>query len=381
VKSIVIIGTGLAGYNLAKEFRKLNTEIPLHLITSDDGRFYYKPMLSSALTNGKTPGTLVTASAEQMSEQLNATIQSDSIVTAINIDAQHVIVDGDIVSYGKLILALGAAPIHLPMYGDAASEILFVNNLNDYSRFRRAIVKAMHVAIIGPGLIGCEFANDLINAGKHVTVIGPDAAPLGRLLPSEAGAVLRDALAGIGIEWRLGVVADEMIFNNNCYRLRLSDGTYIDADVVLSAVGLRPNIQLAKQAGLKINRGIVVDRMLETSATGVYALGDCMEVEGLVLPFVMPIMHCARALAKTLAGNPTKLHYPAMPVVVKTPAHPVIVSPPPVNVAGHWQITRLNGGVRAEFRDGNNQLQGFALTGSATADQQMLTKELPPLLP
>jgi len=381
MKSIVIIGTGVAGYNLAKEFRKLDSETPLNLITADDGRSYYKPMLSSAFTNGKTPEALATASAQQMSEQLHATIHTNTTVTAIDKDKQKIMADGKSISYSKLVLALGAEAIQPPVGGDAAREVLSVNNLDDYAHFRHAIAECTCIAIIGPGLIGCEFANDLSNAGKHVTVVGPDATPLGKLLPPKAGSVLQDALTRIGIEWRLGVVADEVIHKDNGYRLLLSDGNFIDADIVLSAVGLRPKIQLANQAGLKVNRGIVVDRILQTSARDIYALGDCMEVEGLVMPFVMPIMHCSRALAKTLAGQPTKLHYPAMPVAVKTPAHPVVVSPPPPETSGYWQITEVNDGIRAEFRDHNNHLLGFALTGSATKDRQLLTNDLPPLLP
>jgi len=381
MKPIVIIGTGLAGYTLAREFRKLDDITPLYLITADNGSSYYKPMLSSAFTNGKTPETLATASAQQMSEQLHATIRTNSVVTAIDIKTRQIMLEGEIISYGKLVLALGAETVQIPLRGNAASKVMTVNNLDDYARFRHAVAECRHIAIIGPGLIGCEFANDLSNAGKHVTVIGPDATPLGRLLPPEAGSELQDALTRIGIDWRLGVVADKVIYNDAGYRILLSDDTFVDAEVILSAVGLRPNIQLAKEAGLKLNRGIAVDRNLRTSARDVYALGDCMEVEGFVLPFVMPIMHCARTLAKTLTGQATNLHYPAMPVAVKTPAHPVVVSPPPPDASGHWQITRINDGIRGEYRDDHNNLLGFALTGAATADKQMLTKELPPLIP
>jgi rubredoxin-NAD+ reductase len=264
--------------------------------------------------------------------------------------------------------------------GDAASETVSINNLDDYARFRNAIENCTRIAIIGPGLIGCEFANDLHNAGKHVTLIGPDFIPLARLLPTEAGNALRDALKRIGIEWRLGVFVEEMDFNGNGYRLQLSDTTYVDTDIVLSAIGLRPNIRLAQTAGLRTNRGIVVDRNLSTSIDKIYALGDCMEVAGLVLPFVMPIMHCARTLARTLAQQPTRLSYPAMPVVVKTPAHPVIVSPPPPGASGDWHTSSDEQGVRAEFRDDKSQLLGFALTGAATRDRQSLTSKLPPLL-
>ena len=381
MKSIIIIGTGLAGYNLAREFRKLDSETPLHLYSKDGGNFYSKPLLSNALANGKTPESLIVASAEQMSRQLNATIHTGTTVTAIDAGARHIIVDGKNVPYEKLVLALGAEPLLPPLQGDAAAEVFSINNLDDYTRFRKAIAHISKIAIIGPGLIGCEFANDLANAGKHVTVIGPDVAPLGRLLPVEAGHLLQLALAQIGITWHLGVVTDEVNHDSNGLSLRLADGKKIDTDIVLAAVGLRPSLQLATQAGLRTERGIVVNGTLQTSAEHIFALGDCMEVAGMVLPFVMPIMHCVRALAKTLAGQPTTLHYPVMPVIVKTPAHPVVVALPSSLAQGDWQVDTLDGSVHAEFRDHNNTLLGFVLTGTAIADKQKLLNDLPPLLP
>jgi rubredoxin-NAD+ reductase len=163
-------------------------------------------------------------------------------------------------------------------------------------------------------------------------------------------------------------------------RITLADGAVFDADVVLSAIGLKPRITLARAAGLKTNRGIVVGRSLETSAPDVYALGDCAEVEGLVLPFVMPIMHAARALAATLAGKPTPVSYPAMPVVVKTPACPTVVSPPPAGATGSWSITADDESVKALFLGAGGKLLGFALNGKATAERAALTQQLPPVL-
>lgn len=380
MEAIVIIGSGLAGYTLARELRKHAPELPLHIITHGDGAFYSKPMLSNALAKGKTAETLASAGAEQMATQLNATVWSHTEVTAIDTTAHTVAARGGIVPYAKLVLAIGAQPIRPPLEGDGAAAVYSINNLADYARFRQGIERAQRIAVIGPGLIGCEFANDLAQAGKAVTVIGPSAAPLDRLLPPEAGRALQEALAAIGIEWRLGVTVQRIDRWDGALSLRLSDGSIVEADAVLSAVGLRPNTALAQAAGIKINRGIVVDRYLESSAPDVYALGDCAEVAGLVLPFVMPIMQAARALAQTLAGNRTAVAYPAMPVVVKTPAHAVVVSPPPSGREGQWHISGDSTGIRALYRDANNKLLGFALTGSATADKQALTKELPPWL-
>jgi rubredoxin-NAD+ reductase len=380
MQAIVIIGSGLAGYTLAKELRKHAPDVPLHIVTHHDGAFYSKPMLSNALAKGKTAETLATAGAEQMAAQLKATLWTHSEVSAIDTQAHTVTARGETLAYDKLVLAVGAQPIRPPLAGDGAAAVYSVNNLADYARFRQGIAQAQRIAVIGPGLIGCEFANDLVQAGKTVTVIGPSAAPLDRLLPPQAGQALQNALAAVGVEWRLGVTAQRVDRHGDALSLQLSDGSVVEADAILSAVGLRPNTDLAQASGIKINRGIAVDRYLESSAPDVFALGDCAEVEGHVLPFVMPIMQAARALAQTLAGKRTAVSYPAMPVVVKTPAHAVVVSPPPQGREGQWHISGDEQGIRALYRDADNNLLGFALTGTATADKQALTKELPPWL-
>ena len=152
------------------------------------------------------------------------------------------------------------------------------------------------------------------------------------------------------------------------------------ADVVLSAVGLKPRTALAGAAGIKINRGIIVNKLLQTSDEDIYALGDCAEVEGRVLPFVMPIMQAARALASTLAGNPTAVKYPAMPVAVKTPACPTVVSPPDAGSQGEWKVEGGVEGVKAQFHHKDGQLLGFALMGAAVSEKSQLTQQLPALI-
>jgi rubredoxin-NAD+ reductase len=159
----------------------------------------------------------------------------------------------------------------------------------------------------------------------------------------------------------------------------LSDGSALDVDVVLSAVGLAPRTALAQAAGIAVRRGIVADRCLATCAADVYALGDCAEVQGLWLPYVMPIMNAARALAKTLAGTRTPVSYPAMPVVVKTPALPTVVAPPLPGAAGQWRMAPGEA-LEARFEAADGSLLGFALAGVATGARNSLAKLLPPVL-
>ncbi len=377
---VVIVGSGLAGYHVAKEFRRLDGDTPLVLLTADGGEFYSKPMLSNALAHGMTPAQLAGAGPDQMASQLKAEVRPRTRVTAIDTAARTVHTgDGD-QAWSRLVLAIGAQQISLPIEGDAAGEILIVNSLDDFTRFHDAVADARDVAVIGPGLIGCEFANDLCVSGRRVTVIGPDTTPLGRLLPPLAGALLKAALVEAGVAWRLGTSAGAVSRRNGRLVLALADGGEVEADVVLSAIGLRPNIALAEQAGIRTGRGIVVDRCLRASAEDVYAIGDCAEIEGLVMPFVMPIMLGAHALGRTLAGDPTEVDYPAMPVVVKTPAHPVVVCPPPAGSEGSWEETRVGDGVRALFRSRTGTLLGFALTGAAVSERQKLSAEVPPPL-
>ncbi len=385
---IVIIGTGLAGYNLARELRKRPEEIELTLITRDDGAFYSKPMLSNGLAKQKQATDLPMGDADKMRADLKASILTHTAVTAIDRETQALQLDnGEQVKYDKLVIATGANPIRFPIDGDGSDDVLVVNNLDDYARFRTKLeektkVKSSaksSVAIIGPGLIGCEFANDLAQAGHAVTVIGPDEAPMSTLLPTEVGRVLEKALSDLGVNWCLKLTTSAINKIATGYELVLSDGQTVQADLVLSAIGLRSDISLAEAAGLECQRGIVVDRTLQSSDENIYALGDCAEVEGLVLPFVMPLMNGARALAATLCGESTKVSYPAMPVLVKTPAMATVVSPPARDAQGEWELTKLDNGIKALFKDGE-RLLGFALLGDAVSEKQALTKELPSVL-
>lgn len=378
---VVIIGSGLAGYNTARELRKLDQEIPLVIITADGGEFYSKPMLSNALAANKLPEAIPLNSAEQMAAQLHAAIRPHTRVTAIETDRHQIRLDGEVVPYSKLVLALGAEQIRLPLAGNAAAEALSVNSLDDYARFRSAIRDRKSVVIIGAGLIGCEFANDLSAAGYQVDVADIADQPLPRLLPPAGGALMQEKLAALGVTWHFGTGIQAVDKNGDRLRVTLANGETIATDIVLSAVGLKPKLDLARAAGLKLNRGIVADRLLATSASDVYAIGDCVEVEGLVLPFVMPIMHAARALAATLAGKPATVSYPAMPVLVKTPACPTIVAPPAAGAEGTWQVERNGDSIKALFTDASDKLLGFALNGPATAERAKLAPRLPPVLP
>ena len=377
---IVILGSGLAGYNVARELRKLDKEVPLTVISADSGSFYSKPMLSSAFGSGKTPQSIAMSSAGQMATQLGGVVRANTRVTAIDTAAHTVSIGTESIAYSKLALALGADQIRLPIGGDGAAGVVTINDLDDYAAFRAALKEKSTVALIGAGLIGSEFANDLTAGGHAVQVIDVAAYPLSRLLRPAGGALMQQKLADLGVIWHLGTSVKSIDKAGDKLRITLANGKSFDADLVLSAIGLKPRTALAQAAGININRGIVVNRRLETSAADVYALGDCAEVAGLVLPYVMPLMNASRALAATLAGKPTDVNYPAMPVLVKTPACPTVVSPPAADAEGKWEVTADADSVKALFKSADGKLLGFALNGKTTAERAALTQLLPPVL-
>jgi rubredoxin-NAD+ reductase len=255
-----------------------------------------------------------------------------------------------------------------------------INDLEDYARFRAAAAGKHRVLLLGAGLIGCEFANDLILGGYEVQLVAPCEQVMPTLLHPAAAAAVQAGLESLGARFHLGPVLNRLQRVEDGLEAHLSDGQVIPCDVVVSAIGLRPRIDLAAAAGVQVNRGVVVDRHLKTSHANIYALGDCAEVDGLNLLYVMPLMSCARALAQTLAGNPTAVSYGAMPITVKTPVCPLVVSPPPRGLEGVWTVEGQGADIKVLCRDAAGKLLGYALTGAAVMEKLALNKELPPLL-
>lgn len=419
---IIIIGAGLAGWTTVRELRKLDQRTPVLLITADSGDFYAKPALSNALQQQRTPAQLVTTPAAQMAATHKVRLLAHTRVLAIDPLTRTLRSTRGEFSYRHLVLATGAQPIRLPLAGDAADQVQSINSLDDFSGFHQRLTSAAgcgdkllgggsplklqsanehsrrHVLIMGAGLIGCEFANDLAAAGYRVTVVDPSTGPMTALLPASASAQLQQALAGLGVRWHFGATVKSVNWEKtrvskavaesarvhqveSVLQVELSNGSLALVDIVLSAIGLRSDMALAQAAGLVCERGIVVDATLQTSSPQIYALGDAAQyatgmwgvaadaattsVAGArTMPYVMPIMSAARALAATLAGTPTAVAFALMPVAIKTPALPIVVAAPAPGTAGEW---RSQASGQWQFMDGQHQVRGFALTGTQTA--------------
>lgn len=432
---VIIIGSGMAGYTLARELRKLTTSLPIVMVCQDSGDSYAKPTLSNAYAQNKLADSIANASAAKMAETLNLTLLNFHQVTDINTDEQFIVVRSLVneasqttLAYRDLVLATGAHSRLLPNLAVNHQTIFAVNHLDEYKSFQQRLntLKSqksapVKVAIIGAGLIGCEFANDLIgqntdNQTADITVALFDKAarPLAQQLPSQASIMLQDALTQSGVTFYLGTDITSITTNVNT-NIDTSDNATVtisfdrdkqsqtfEADIVLIAIGLVANTDLAASANIAIassqhinpaithlprtvQQGIKVDAYLATSAKHIYAIGDCANVMGSYMPYVMPLMNQAKALAKTLADPnmaPTKVAYPAMPVAIKTPSLPLVVLP----VSGqysddqlYWQTTPTTDGMvmTAHPKDDSNSILGFVLAGKEAAKQRLtLTKQV-----
>lgn len=379
-RRIVIIGSGMAGVSLLRELRKLDKEVETVLLSRESGDFYSKPALSNALAGGKSAAALMLTPAAKLALDLQVRIVGGAEATAIDTEARTVHAASGTFPYDVLVLAVGASQRPPPLAGEAVSAVLTVNNLSDYARFREHLEGARSVAIIGAGLIGCEFANDLRLVGIDVDVYDFADQPLGRLLPAEAGIWFRQQLEAAGVRFHLNTTLARIDPAEPGYLLTTGTGTAARYDLVLSAIGLQPNIALARDAGVDTGSGIRTDSLLRTSATDVYALGDCAEVEGLLLPYVLPIIHGAKALARTLTGEPTHVQYPAMPVVVKTPACPAVICLP-TEPGGAWSVSIESDGLRGiHYGTDGESMNGFVLLGGKVKERMSLAARLPGLL-
>jgi rubredoxin---NAD+ reductase len=363
MQPLVIVGSGLAGYLLAKEVRQGNVTKPIVMVTRADGAFYSKPMLSNALASQKTPEALVQKTAETMAKELDMRIVAHTPVTAINARKKTISFADETLEYDQLVLATGSEVVRSHLKGDAVDQVFSVNDLEDYKHFRDALQGKKRIVVIGAGLIGVEFANDLSRAGFDVEVVSTDQWAVQRLLPEAPARLLQSALDAKGVTWHFDALASSVNKTDNGFVLRCISGMEIEADLIFSAIGIVPDLALGKLADVEMKRGIVVDYYLKTSVKDVFALGDCAEVRGQVSPYVAPLRLCAQALGKTLTGTPTRVIYPRMAVKVKTPDCPMRVLPRPSEVKGEWQCEQDDTGSRHLFYDTKQRLQGFVLTG------------------
>lgn len=347
---IVIIGSGFAARQLVKNIRKQDAQIPLTLIAADSMDEYNKPDLSHVISRGQKADDLTLQSAGEFAEQYTLRLFPHTWVSDIDAENRLVKSQDNQWRYDKLVLATGAAQ----------------SRLHDAKR----------VLIVGGGLIGCELAMDFCRAGKAVTVVDNSASVLAALMPPEASSRLQHRLTEMGVHLMLKTQLEGLEQTADGIRVSLDRQRAITVDAVVAAAGLRPETSLARHAGLQINRGIVVNSQLQTSDPAIYALGDCAEINGVVLPFLQPILLSAMCLSKNLLAQAGELKLPPMLVKVKTPDLPLHLAGDTRRDDLTWNIVAAKEGLVAKGVDAENQLRAFVVSEDKMKEAFALLKQL-----
>ena len=371
-KGIVIIGAGLAGWHVIDAIRAKDKEVPITLITTDSGDRYHKPMLTMAISQNKQASDLVRATGSDAAKAAQVTLLANTQVTDIDAAAQTVQLISALrsdpvytnyatISYDKLVLAMGAHPIFPKSLPE--DLVWHVNHIERFGQLQEKLATgSQHIAIVGAGMVGTEIAEDLLKAGHEVTLIDLNDAPLSQMLPAKATARIAEAVKSQGINFLGGYqVTDVIRINdgsnngNNDGKLQVSyeplasneesteskQSDILIVDHVIASTGLTVDGTLPTAAGVEFNRrtGIEVDApTLRTTTDNIYAIGDCMSINGVACRYVAPL----RAQAATIADDILGLehggyeHKPPM-IRLKNKAISVMVTGVP-QAAGNWQV-------------------------------------------
>lgn len=391
-KGIVIIGAGLAGWHVIDAIRAKDKDVPITLITTDSGDRYHKPMLTMAISQNKQASDLVRATGADAAEAAQVTLLANTQVTDIDAAAQTVQLISALrsdpvytnyatISYDKLVLAMGAHPIFpksLPQ-----DLVWHVNHIERFGQLQEKLsAGSQHVAIVGAGMVGTEIAEDLLKAGHEVTLIDLNDAPLSQMLPAKATARIAEAIKSQGINFLGGYLVTDVVrisdgntAENNIGKLQVSyepfasnaedaeaqSSEILIVDHVIASTGLTVDGKLPTAAGVEFNRrtGIVVDApTLRTNTDNIYAIGDCMSINGVACRYVAPL----RAQAATIADDVLGLehsgyeHKPPM-IRLKNKAISVMATGVP-QAAGNWQVvTETDDELIMNLLDDNNDVK------------------------
>ena len=298
---LIVVGNGMAAARLVEELAKCALGRYAIAVIGEEPRLAYNRVLLSALLAEEVGFSDIELKPARWWRDRGVTVRYGMRATAIDPAARSVtLADGKRLAFSKLVLATGSQPIKLGMPGMDRPGVLTFRDVDDVNTI--AASKGARVVVIGGGLLGLEAAYGLAKAGAQVTVLHLMDRLMERQLDQRAALLLKRAVEAKGISVRLEAQTARVIGTNRVEAVALKDGSIIPAEAVVMAVGIRPSTELARAAGLKVNRGIVVDDHLETSVDGIHAIGECAEHRGSCYGLVEPGYEQAQVLARRLAG-------------------------------------------------------------------------------
>jgi NADPH-dependent 2,4-dienoyl-CoA reductase/sulfur reductase-like enzyme/nitrite reductase/ring-hydroxylating ferredoxin subunit len=269
--SVVIVGGGAAALAAADMLRRENYAGPIIMFSADDSAPYDRPNLSKDFLTGNAPADWIPLRSPDWYQGQGIDLRLNSRVAQVDPHAKHVtLADGRQISFGALLLATGADPVQLDIPTTGDMPRLYLRSFSDSRAIVAAAAAAKRALIVGSSFIGLEVAASLRQRGVEVHVVSPDSVPLQRVMGAEIGSFVQSLHEARGVKFHLGTsvarIEDRQVI--------LQNGSVVSADLMVLGVGVRPNLQLAQQAGIALERGISVDAFLQTSLPGIYAAGD-----------------------------------------------------------------------------------------------------------
>jgi nitrite reductase (NADH) large subunit len=302
-KKIVLVGNGMAGVRTIEEILNISKDLFEITIFGTEPHPNYNRILLSKVLQGDTAVKDITLNDWNWYEENNIQLYPGETVVKIDHAKKLVVSDkGRVEPYDECILATGSNPFILPIPGADKTGVTTFRDIKDTDEMLEASKRYKKAAVIGGGLLGLEAARGLLNLGMDVTVIHLMPYLMERQLDPTASNLLKKELGKQGMKFLLEKQTSEIFGQDRVEGLKFSDGTELAADLVVMSVGIKPNIQLAKESGLAVNRGIVVNDFLQTDLPHIYAVGECAEHNGIAYGLVAPLYEQGKVLANTICG-------------------------------------------------------------------------------
>src|SRR3954465_4105452 len=301
---LVIVGNGMAAARLVDELAKTSLGRYAVAVIGEEPRLAYNRVLLSSVLAGETGSHEIELRPGDWGGHRGVTVRYGYRVTEVDTGRRELKIEGEeSMEYSKLVLAVGSTPLRLNVPGADLAGVHTFRDSRDVDLLLTLAAQKKRVVVVGGGLLGLEAAYGLAKAGAPVTLVHLMDRLMERQLDAPAAELLKSLVERKGIEILLNASTARIHGEKRVEGVELADGCRIAADAVIFAAGIRPNIALAKEAGIAVNRGIVVDDHLQTGARDVFAIGECAEHRGICYGLVEPAYEQARVLARHLAGR------------------------------------------------------------------------------